>query len=113
MLQLPTGANTTTRLIQSSRYSVLLLGRQACFTTSRFQKEIIPIFQKKSTSLAPIKVKFMVSGLMVAMFQRSVCWSVFNIEQKLFNLYACRTQLEIDVESIEDIDLDFDSEDDD
>lgn len=37
----------------------------------------------------------------------------FNIEQKLFNLYACRTKLEIDVESIEDIDLDFDSEDDD
>lgn len=37
----------------------------------------------------------------------------FNIEQKLFNLYACRTKLEIDVESIEDIDLDFDSENDD
>lgn len=35
----------------------------------------------------------------------------FNIEQKLFNLYACRTKLEIDVESIEDIDLDFEDND--
>jgi hypothetical protein len=30
----------------------------------------------------------------------------FSIEQKLFNLYACRTKIEIDVESIEDVDLD-------
>ena len=113
MLQLPTGANTTTRLIQSSRYSVLLLGRQACFTTSRFQKRNHSYLSKEIHIACTDKgevygVWFDGSDVSKIKF----AGPFFNIEQKLFNLYACQ-KLEIDVESIEDIDLDFDSEDDD
>lgn len=37
----------------------------------------------------------------------------FNFEQKLFQLYACKTKLIIDVESIDEIDLEVDEESDD
>lgn len=37
----------------------------------------------------------------------------YNVEQKLFQMYACRTKLEIDVTDIEDVDLDFDENEDD
>lgn len=36
----------------------------------------------------------------------------FNVEQKLFQLYACKTKIEIDVRDIDDIDLEFDENDD-
>jgi hypothetical protein len=36
----------------------------------------------------------------------------FNVEQQLFQLYACKTKIEIDVRDIDDIDLEFDESED-
>lgn len=38
---------------------------------------------------------------------------MFNIEQQLFQLYACHTRIIIDVEDIDDVDLEFEDQDED
>lgn len=38
---------------------------------------------------------------------------MFNIEQQLFQLYACRTKIIIDIEDIDDVDLEFEDQDED